>query len=328
MRCAVLLLLGAASATVLPAQTSMSGPVEAYSFDAPTHSLRKIIGSPGSASFGLAAVDELDFGSAAPGRNYAIAFRGGRCLLISGLDSHAVSTRVIAGVSAAPEGIVWSGDRFSAILFSRTANWIQTLSGFPDAPVAHDVVDVSPLGGSLSAVAANTQGSQIAIGISAGKGGVYLMKDHQAFTPVFQTANPAALSFSSDNATLLALDGASRQLFELNLGNLSFQTVPLDGLADPFAVGAVQDSQKRRLIYVASRSDRVLRIIDPAAAPALIDIPLAFAPTGLEDFGRNSLLLASRARDSDPLWLLSTSPRPAVYFVPAAVTPLWKVRRR
>jgi hypothetical protein len=47
-------------------------------------------------------------------------------------------------------------------------------------------------------------------------------------------------------------------------------------------------------------------------------IRLGFQPTGLQNLGTNSFVIGSRSKLGDPLWLFSTAPRPAVYFVPAA----------
>jgi len=58
-------------------QTSLSGPVEAITFDAPTRSLRAVIGFPGAASFGPALLDNLDLASVAPRQNYGIVFESG-----------------------------------------------------------------------------------------------------------------------------------------------------------------------------------------------------------------------------------------------------------
>ena len=139
------------SANRLPAQqTSLSGPVEAFTFDAPTRSIRAVIGFSGAASFGPALLDNLDLASVAPGQNYGVVFESGKCLLVSGLGSKKISTAAIAGVTKYPDAIVWSGNGSLAILYSRAGDWFQTIAGFPNAPVAGaSRQPVSSLGGSL-----------------------------------------------------------------------------------------------------------------------------------------------------------------------------------
>ncbi len=136
MRLAFLSLLGLVFAAGLPAQqTSLSGPVEAFTFDAPTRSLRAVIGFPGTASFGPVLLDNVDFASVAPQQNYGIVVESGKYLFVSGLGSKTVLTAVLGGVTNYPDGIVWSGNGSLAILYSRAGSWFETIAGFPNAPV-------------------------------------------------------------------------------------------------------------------------------------------------------------------------------------------------
>jgi hypothetical protein len=316
MRWTLLLLLGTAAAGAMAAQqASLVGPIEGFTFDAPTASVRAVIGFPGAASFGPALLSSLDSGWVSPGRNFAVVFQGGNCILASHLDSGQISTVPIAGLTGQPEAITWSGDGSVAILYSLGGNWVQTLSGLPDNPIAGALVDVSSLGGSLAAVAADQSGGQIAIGITGTSAGVYLLT--QAFAPLLQLSNPVALAFSHDGGSLFALDTSTMQLSILDLTSFNCQFLALQGLADPFAIRPALDSQNREMVYVASRSDQLLREYDVSGQQVVADLPLYFSPTGVAEFGKNSFLVAARSRASDPLWLLTNLPQPAVYFVPA-----------
>jgi hypothetical protein len=315
MRCTLLLLLGMASLGVVSGQQiGFSGPIEGFTFDRPTASLRAVTGTPGSALFGPALLDRLDFGSVAPHQNFAIALQGGNCLLVSNLGSDQLSTSRISTVSRRLEAITWSSDGSLAILYSRAGNWIQEISGLPGNPSVGAYLDVSSLGGSLSAVAA---GKQVAIALTGNSAGVYLLTDSQAFAPVLQLSNPIALAFSSDGTSLFALDASAMQLSILNLASLNSRTIPLAGLADPFAIRPALDAQNRQLVYVASRSDQLLQEYDVASQQAVLELPLYSSPTGIDEFGVNSFLIRSRLQSGDPLWLLTSGPQPAVYFVPA-----------
>jgi hypothetical protein len=322
MRVAIFLILGIGSAGCLAAQpAALTGPVEAYTFDAPTRSLRAVIGFPGAASFGPVLRDGLDFASAAPGQNYALGFQEGKCLLISGLGAAPLSgqllVRPISGVEAQPEGIVWSGDGSVAVLYSSTGNWLQTLSGLPNTPLAAARVSGSSLGGLLASVAADGHGKHIAAGISGEAGAVYLSSDGQTFNKLISLAHPISLSFSADGSTLYVLDSSAPQVLAVMVGSHTYQALPLRGLADPIALQAVQDSQNRQLLYVASTSDRLLRILDVASQQTVADVPLSFQPTGLEQFGSSSFVVASRSQAAKPLWLFASTPQPGAYFVPA-----------
>ncbi len=329
--------------------TSLSGPVQGYTFDLPSQSFRAVIGLPGSASFGSALEIGFDMGWVAPHQNYAIGFRTGNkrrrelpvgrgsnadaaintCFLVTGLDSSPVLTR-ITGLTGQPDAIVWSGDGSVAVVYSRSGAWLQVLSGLPGAPHVGSVVDLSQLGGSLSAVATDQQGKTIALAIQGNLpiqgslatqgngGGVFLSSDGQNFSSALSMANPVALTFSGDGASLYILDGGALQLDVFAVNSHSSQNFPLDGLQNPSAIASGRDAQGRPIIYVAGASDQIFQAYDPATQQVLVNLPLYFQPTGIAAFGPNSFVLCSPSKPGDPLWLFASMPQPAVYFVPAA----------
>src|ERR1700688_1490938 len=317
--------------------TSLSGPVQGYTFDLPSQSIRAVIGLPGSASFGPALASGFDMGWVAPHQNYAIGFRPGNkrrrelavrrgpagdaaintCFLVTGLDSSSVSTR-ITGLSGQPDGIAWSADGSVAVLYSRTGAWLQVLNGLPGDPQVGSLVDLSRLGGSLSAVATDQQGKSIALAIHGQSGGVFLSTDAQTFVSALPMANPVALTFSGDGASLYILDGGALQLDVLAVNSYTSQTIPLNGLQNPIAIASGRDAQGRPIVYVAGASDQIFQAYDPATQQVLVNLPLYFQPTGIAAFGPNSFVIYSPSKPGDPLWLFASVPQPAVYFVPAA----------
>jgi hypothetical protein len=324
MRSRYLLSIGWMFAALAPAQVaSFSGPVEAFAFDLPSRSVRPVIGFPGSSSFGPAIVERLEFGSVAPQQNYAIVLQGLVWHLASHLDAARPSLTPLKGITARPQGITWSADGSTALLYSLGGNWIQSISGLPGNPAVAPPVDVSTLGGTLSAAATDAAGKQVAVAITgqgvAGKNaGVFLFAAaSQSFQPLLALANPVALAFSSDSASLYAIDSATRELSVIDLASRGSQTFPLDGLADPFAVAPAPATASTATVYIASRSDRILREYNLTSRQITADLALDFAPTGFDPFGRNSFLVASREHSTDPLWLFVEAASPAVFFVPA-----------
>jgi hypothetical protein len=318
MRPAIFLILGISAAGCVRAQQpTLNGPVEAYTFDAPTRSLHAVIGFPGSASFGPALKDSLQFASVAPRQNYAIGFEGRECLLISGLGSSPLSARLLSGVEAQPDAVAWSGDGSLAVLYSRTGNWLQTVSGLPSSPAVGPLVDGSKLGGVLVYVAADSQGKQIAAGLGGDTGAIYYSSDGQTFTSLKALTEPVALSFSTDGHTLYAVDGSVPDVIAVTVADHAYQTIPLTGLANPVAIQAVTDSQNNQLLYVAAGSDRLLRIINVATQQIVTDVQLGFQPTSVNPFGNNSFVVAARSLAMSPLWLFTSMPTPVAYFVPA-----------
>ncbi len=318
LRAASIALFGiAAAAAALAQPVTLNGPVQGYIFDAPTGSLRAVIGLPGSAMFGPSLVDGLDFGWVAPHQNYAVAFQSGNCVFVSGLDSTSPSTTIISGVPRRGEGVLWSADGSVAMVYSQRRNWIQTLTGFPSAPTAATYLNLATLGGPLSAAASDPHGDKIAIALSGAGGGVFLTDHSQAFVPVLHLLNVSALSFSPDGSSLYALDTSTPQLSVVDLNTLTSQNLPLDGLVEPVAIQPDQSAQGREIVYVASGSDQLLRIIDVAAQQVVTDVPLSVAPSRIDTLGRDSFVVAARSQAAQPLWLFSANPQPGAYFVPA-----------
>lgn len=300
----------------LPAQTSVTGPVEALTFDPPTHSVRAVIGVPGASSFGPPLLDNLDLASVAPGQNYGLIFHDGQCFFAFGLNSKRIAETAIQNAQAHPQGIVWAAGGSLAILYSGSGNWFQTITGFPAAPIAGAVVDATPLGAALTAIAVDPSGKQIAVAVSGDHGGAYSYADGQ-FTRVASLSNPVSLSYSNDGQTLYALDLAVLQVTAITLSNDSFENFVLSGMSNPIAIQAAQDSSNRPVLYIAGGSDRSVRILDVSSGQVAADLGLLFQPTGIAPFGATSFVLAGRSQAANPLWLLSNSASPAAYFVPA-----------
>jgi hypothetical protein len=315
----VLLLAFSSFAGFLPAeQTSLSGPIEGFTFDDPTGSFRAVIGFPGSASLGPAILSGFGYGSVAPQRDYGLAFSDGRSSFVSGLSSAGPATSPLAAVVDRPEDVAWSGDGSFAVLFSRSGNWIQTLAGLPNSPAAAASTDLSYLGGPLSAISVDATGKRIAVGIAGDSGGVYLITNGGSPVSVLAVSNPIALAFSGDDSALYVLDGSALQLSALQLADLTTQTLSFDGLADPVGIKPARDAANRAVLYVAGGKDSLLRTYDLSNFQILTDTPLDFPPSEIEEFGRNSFLLSPRSTGSSPLWLFTSVPQQAVYFVPAA----------
>jgi hypothetical protein len=310
--------------TLLVAQPGIVGPVEGFTFDAPTRSLRAVSGLLGSATFGPILVDGLTSAFVAPHSTYAIAFREGRAgdaFFVTGLGSDSLGMAKLS-IDTQPDGIAWSRDGSVAVLYFLSAGSIQLISGLPGAPAVGVSIDLTPLGGPLLAVAADSTGQNIAIGLGGDHGGVYMMDGNNNFIPVSAATKPVALVFSDDGTTLYALDVASRQLLEVNTADFASQSLDLSDLLDPIAVAAASNTTGLGLIYVAAGQDRVLRSYAASTQQIIATVPLGFQPTSIQVLGNNSFILAPRAAAADPLWTFRNVALPAVYFVPAVSAPI------
>src|SRR5260370_41361251 len=93
------LVCGGLASAVGSAQIAVNGPIEGFLFDAPTGTVRAVLGVPGSATLGTSIADGVDFGSVAPRQNYAIIFQAGKCQIVSNLNSAPAPSALIPGVS-------------------------------------------------------------------------------------------------------------------------------------------------------------------------------------------------------------------------------------
>jgi hypothetical protein len=298
------------------AQAPLSGPVEAYTFDAPTSSFRALIGYIGSSSLGPALLDRVNYGSVAPRRNYALAVREDKVVVVSGLGTDAMNTSELSGIFGKPEGTAWSEDASLAILFSKTDGWIQFVKGLPSAPEASSPISISSLGGALTFVSVNARGDRSAIGIDGETGGVFEIIG-QNIVPLATIAKSVAGAFAANSASFYVLD-ANRQVTAVNWQDRTTQTWGLD-IQDPSALRVIRDRDADTL-FVTGRTDRRLSSYEASTGTPFATIELDFEPTSIEPLGRTSYSLATRTGKTDPLWSYVNSPQPAVYFVPA--TPL------
>jgi hypothetical protein len=328
MRFGLLLLPISLSVGLLRAQQApINGPLEGFTFDLPTRAIRPVIGSLGSASLGRPILSST-YASVAPQQNYALAFQGDRCTLVTGLGSDQRSAVDIPGSFSLPEGVSWSTNGATAILFSRTGNWIQVLSGLPAAVHVSPSLSLAALGGSLSSVTTDLHGLRVAVGMLGDISGVYQTLDGGPFAPLLSGIKPVSLAMADDGITLYALDASTGQVFQQNLADLSVQSWPLGDLADPVALIAARDATRRAVLYVAGRGDRILKVFDASTHEVVASMPLSFAPNGMHALGNNSFLFDSRATSEDILWSFTNASQPALYFVPAVPLELRKNRQR
>jgi hypothetical protein len=304
-------------ASRLAGQASVAGPVEGFTFDPPTRSIRAVLGSLGSATLGPGLVRDLDFASAAPQRSHAIACRSGRCFLVSGLGTETQDETNVLTLEGLPEGAAWFDRGAAAAVYSRTGNWVQILRGLPASVNADAAISGQTLGGTLLAVAGEFTGRRIAMGIGGDRPGIYEISENGNLVPLAHGISAVALAYAGDGQALLAIDGKTRQLAELDRASLALRTSPLAGLDDPVAVQAGRDQANRPVVFVAGRSDRLLMVADRARPETQVAIPLGFEPDQMEPLGVASYTLRARAEDGDPLWSFVAGAQPRVYFVPA-----------
>lgn len=277
-----------------------------------------MLGALGSSSLGQPLVSEVDYGSVAPRRAHALIFEAGRGFSVSNVDSSELKRIELPEFVVVPEGISWSENGAVAVLYSRSQNWIQIVSGLPLSPAAAAPVAIPA--GSLTAVTVNPTGELVVVALSGDVAGIYKVGDSIDFSqPLVPVQQPISLSFSGNGQSICVLDGADKQVSCLHLATFARQSVPVSDLEDPRFIVGKRDSGNRQLLYVVGARDRALAVYDMADQQKIGSVPFDFEPTTMEILGRSSFLLSTRTSTTDPLWCLAgaSASEPGVYFVPA-----------
>ena len=283
------------------AAAPLAGPVEAVTFDAPTHSFRSVTGTLGSALLDTALLTGIDYGAVAPGQDYAIAVQGGQLLLVSGLASGPLATTAIPGTlatpgGAVPDGAVWSGDGSAVALYSAKDGWIQRVSGLPGSPVLESAVSAS----GLAAVAVDHSGQRVFAVLSGA--GAYELSDGN-LSPVLPLPGAVALTISDARGTLYVLDRSSHQIYELSLADGTSTAWSVSEVIDPVSLIVAQDSAGQGRVYVAGAGEAAALATYGADTRSLSSIvPLGFQPSLLRALGSASFVARDRQIEGEPLW--------------------------
>lgn len=309
------------SAFLLPAQqVQLGGPVCGVIYDAPTRSLRPLLGVPGAAYLGGALVAGVDFASVAPSGKLALAVKDGQALLLTDLDRLQPAVLPLPAVLQDADRAAWAQDSSALALYSSARGWLQRVTGLDGAPVAGPPMEVSFPGGSVTLIATSHGAERIVLGVRGEiSGGLYLIPADGPPLEVASMADPGAVFFPAEGRTLYAVDRHSRRVLAVHNfppGEVVTLLEARDGVADPVGIAVSGDGQR---LFLADRSSRSVRVYEVSTRTLMAEVPLEAAPSLLQPLRGNALfLLNSGSRRGEPLFLLDARSAPAVYFVPAS----------
>jgi hypothetical protein len=291
-------------------RTSVSGPVSGFFFDQTSRALRPVVGVPGAAYLGSAALDGVDAASVCPDGSAALAVREGRLYLITGLNA-VQSAAAVEGSIENIDRMVWAADGASAAVYASKSGLAQVLRNLPKAPETGEAIDLSALPGAVTALA--VAGKAVLAGVAAeSAGGIYLAAPGATAKLLAPAARPSGIAVDGDS--LYFADQERGQVWEVR--KFATDATPLlfaDALASPVGL---QLSGTR--LFVANAGDSTLEVFDTAARASSGRLQLDAAPAMLGSFGSRSVwLLNASAGDENPIYVLSGGDNPAVYFVPA-----------
>ncbi len=296
----------------------VGGPITGLVYDAPSKSLRQILGMPGAARLGAPLLSEVDWASVAPDGRTAVVVVNGEARLVSSKDITQESPGApIMGLLSAPRFSSWAEDSSSLVLYSaenRSLQWVRLNAQSVEADPA---MPLTGFDGEVTAMAAD-KASAVTV-LSVAGSGVYLVGSSGAATLLLPSAEVSAIALEPGGQTLWVADRTNAQLVQLTeLGFTPTAQVLIsdpEKLADISALGLSFD--KRRL-YLASRSTQLLYEFDRSAALLSEGIALDAPAELLLPLGRPSLrLLGQRGKLGAPLYLLDEKSGPGLFFVPA-----------
>jgi hypothetical protein len=305
-----------------PAQSiQIGGPITGLVFDAPTASLRQVLGMPGAARLSPPALLDVSWATVAPSGRLALIMRQGEARLVSRDDLNQDPAGVaVESVVSEPQLSAWSSDSSTLVLYSPSARSIQWLRLAPQAASAEPPIPLTGVDGEVTALVADSSSRLAAVAVAGA--GVYRVSATDGTTQLLAATDISALALEPGAAnTLWAADRANAQVLQvLNPGSSQPEVSTLladpDKLADVSALGLSAD---RKLLYLASRATRLLYQFDRATALLADGIALDAPVTQLLPLGRTTLLLLG-GRDSAeaPLYILDERSGPSIFFVPAA----------
>jgi hypothetical protein len=316
MRTGKLLHAIAISAGLAAAQTgTFSGPVAGYVFDSSSHSLRPVLGIPGSATVGAPIDAGYSFANAyvAPRQDSFFGVASDGSTHWFSIAAGALHETAIDGLTAAPDRVVFSPSGTAAALYAN--GQAQIVKGLPGAPalagsVAFTQSDPRHGRHTAPALAVSDDGAYLLAGLN---GSVQLGSQNGVVRPVMQAGADAVMAFAPGNHdAVIAARGTGAIVIRDVPGAASQQPLAADGSLFSNAAGIAFSADSTR-IYVASASQQSVMAFDLAGVRT--DLTCSCAPTELTAMGASFRL---NELSSAPLWLFdagATGPR--VVFVPA-----------
>ena len=288
-------------------------------FDAPSRSIRGVVGLTGSWYLGPSLVNDLDFASLSPDGRLAVAVRADALYLVSDLDQGTPSLRKLEVGSGMPTRVFWSDDSSTAVLFSCSDRCRTTrIQNARTSPIA-ETLDLGLPDGPATALAADGAAERIAVSIrSSSEADLYLVSCGSSPELCARLEEPAAAVFSHDGRTLYVADRQARQVLRFESFDDQVSVSPFlseaDGVTDPVALATSSDGAH---FFVVELAERKVRVYDSETRLLAADLDIEADPSVVTRFSATSLLLNGERQTGEPILVLQTEPEPRIIFMPA-----------
>lgn len=275
------------------AEGRLNGPVSALVLDRASHSIRPVIGVPGSAYLGAQIAEGVDASAIAPSGAAGLCAAGGSLYLMRSAEgADWSSVRIAEGLQGAVR-IAWRPDSSAAgVLDEGGILRVWNADGTAAGSVA--------AGGAAAALAAGPAKFYAAMA-----GGIYAL-EAGAEAQMLARADDAN-AVAAAGADVLFTDRARGEAWRIRNGELAL----IAKIDDPVGIGV-----SRGTIAIASASGRKAIGVRAESWEPLFDIALDFVPSGVDAFSDSAWLL--NAGQTGPLQVLALeNATAAVYFIPA-----------
>ena len=304
-----LLILALLACPLAAADARLAGPVSGFFFDAGSHSLRPMIGVPGSSWLGDPLAAELDYAAMAPNGKAALAARAGRLYLVAGLDRFELQWNELGAALEGLDRIAWSADSSAAVVANSATGRLQRWSKLNTAPESADPLE---LAGRLLALVLDETGGTAVAGVA--DSGVYLLTAGSV-RQISRMVQPVSLALAGND--LYVANRAASEILAIrdytSGGDATLFANESMGVQDPVGVALSADGKS---LVVASAAGKSLSLFDLTAAATPRKLDLDFMPSRIDRFAGAALYVLNDG-GAEPFQLLDSGTAMNVYFVPA-----------
>jgi hypothetical protein len=318
MRTISILVIFACLGGFLFAQGEITGPVTGLLVDQESRSIRPILGIPGSAYAGTAAVQNMDFAVAASDGRTALVARESALYVVRRIDAGTPVWRQLG--EAAPSGPAAWSENATALAFVSGAR-VDLWKNVPSEPELAGSIDLTWFTESVAGLAVDPEARYaVATTRSEQGGGLYLLKPGEYPRLLVSLATPGSLILK--DGILYASDPGRNEVLRISDWDFSMQVsmvaTPGHGVDSP--VGIVLSGDAKTL-FIASAASRQLLAVDANTGVHRASLELDFTPTRLESMsGGEWLLLHAGVPGESPAQMVNANTLKRAFVPVSAMT--------
>jgi hypothetical protein len=300
-------ILGLLATACLIAQTSIDGPASSYLYDAPSKSIRRIIGVPGAMYMERVPLDGIDEAFVAPDGTTILCVRGSVMSIADFSPKGAGAEVQISGTDTLLNKTAWAADASAFVRYSSGGllqRVVRTASGWNVASTD----DLSHFGDDLRVLAVGPSADLL---LATSKGSLLVMRKGSDIATSSEAFAAAAITKDGKAAFLVTVNGGIKRL---SAGAEALEFV--SGGSEPVESAGLALAANDRELVLAVRANNVIRVYDALSAELKSELTLEFKPTTVQSVSRTAYLIATPDKQGDPFWLYAEAPVRSAYFLP------------